>query len=150
LPKGIIKVDKWLPVIAYGSHYYLTQTFHTGCFDYLKEPWTPEELFLRLERIIIKLNETSSQILQKIRNKSSEKEIYFSYQEMQIIKTLLKQKGNPVNRKVFLQVLWNDKLPLDKSRVIDVHVSNIKKKLKCLNINMNISSIRGIGYSLSE
>ena len=103
-----------------------------------------------MERIIIKLNENSSKVLTSIKEKAFMAEISFSYQEMEILKLLLKQKGNPVTRDIFIKLLSNKKLPANKTRVIDVHISNIKKKLKILNININISSIRGIGYTLSE
>ncbi len=144
LPKNIIKIDNWLPVIAYGSQFYMEKAFLAGCFDYLREPWQPEELFFRLDRILNKLNSKNDFSNLKIKKKTDDN--HFSYQEIIILKTLLKQRGNPVNRNILFHVLWDNKLPPDKSRVIDVHVSNIKKKLKKLNLDIIISSVRGIGY----
>jgi DNA-binding response OmpR family regulator len=69
---------------------------------------------------------------------------------MEILKILLKQKENPVTRDVFIAFLSNKKLSANKTRTIDMQISNIRKKLTLLNINVNIVSIRGIGYKISE
>lgn len=150
LPDNIVRISNRLPVIAYGSRFYLIKAFNAGCMDYLKEPWEPEELFLRLERILSSLNKKGNGILFIIKEKATNNKIEFSFHEMEILKMLLKHKGLHITRDTFIKLLSNKKLSLNKTRTVDMHISNIRKKLKFLNINLNISCIRGIGYRLSE
>ena len=40
----------WIPVIAWGPIEKLAAAFQKGCSDYLKDPWSPEELLIRVKK----------------------------------------------------------------------------------------------------
>jgi two-component SAPR family response regulator len=150
LPVNIIRINKRLPVIAYGSRFYLEKAFYAGCMDYLKEPWDPEELFLRLGRIINEIDERCSNIISEIKEKALDMGIEFSYHEEKILKILLKNKEEAVSRDALIALLSNKNLSFDTTRTVDMHISKIRKKLKQLKINEDILSVRGTGYKISH
>jgi hypothetical protein len=146
----LIKLDKWLPVIAYGSHFLLRKAFLTGCYDYLRDPWGPQELLIRLERLIQVLGKYhllsfGSLFLKDNYLTSPAGRTELSYQESRILKMLLRQQGTVVTREALFYAIW-DKPPAYNSRVIDVHISAIKKKLELHHLGHIIITVRRQGY----
>jgi hypothetical protein len=146
------RVDKWLPVIVYGSHLFLRKAFLSGCYDYLKEPWGTEELLLRLERLTQLLEKHHTFIYDSLSLagnclESPGRQTLLSYEESQILKMLLRQRGTVVTLEILYYTIW-DKPPAVKSRVIDMHISTIKKKLAAHGLAGIIISVRGQGYML--
>ena len=144
-----------LPAIVYGSPLLLKKAFLAGAFDYLKSPWSPEELFLRMDRFTERLAESYRLANMELRGnslRSDNGEILLSCQESRVLKALLKQKGEPVSRKVLFYALWG-KIPVGNSRIIDVHISTLRKKILSLDsgtLNSSpITAVRGIGYMIS-
>ncbi|MBN1524582.1 MAG: winged helix-turn-helix domain-containing protein [Spirochaetales bacterium] len=143
----------WLPFMAYGSHFFLNEAFSRGCADYLKEPWECPEAELRL----LKLFSQSSVYylhgkeitLEGIRASAQAGSVVLSKSEMNILKALLKSAGNVVHRDVLYYTIWNT-LPNKPSRVVDVHVSSLRKKLKTVFADQEITihHVRGEGYLL--
>ena len=147
---------KSLPVIFYGSASFLRKAFLAGCADYLKDPWTVEELDIRLAKI---LNE-----IKKIYNfpwgslsfidtdiMTNKGRCTLTYQEYKILRALIRQRGKAVPREVLFYLLWN--CPGSRqSRIIDVHISSIRRKLLHVipeDYNKEvIISIKGIGYMI--
>jgi DNA-binding response OmpR family regulator len=75
--------------------------------------------------------------------------VNLSFQEYKILKILLQHRGIVVSREVLFYTIWNTG-GNPKSRILDVHISSIRKKLKTV-IPQNychhiITSIRGKGY----
>ncbi|MBN2441065.1 MAG: winged helix-turn-helix domain-containing protein [Spirochaetales bacterium] len=144
------------PIIFYGNISFLRKAFLADCSDYLKDPWTVEELSLRLTKLLQNINSiytfTWGSISFSGTDIISEKgTCSLSYQELRIIKTLIRHRGDVVPREVLFYSLWN-KPGFEKSRVIDMHISSIRKKLQCILLNDYsdeiIISVRGIGYMM--
>ncbi len=135
-----------------------------GADDYLAKPCRPRELVARINAII---RRTNNNISTKPANEDSilkcgtigldlssrsakinNHEISFTSAEYNIISTLVKNAGNTVSKEELSELALGRKLlPYDRS--IDVHISNIRKKLEpFLSKTDVIKSIRGVGYLL--
>jgi two-component system OmpR family response regulator len=148
--------DTWLPVMAYGKACFLTKAFLVGCSDYLKEPWDILELDFRLKRIFADrykdymLHERELTVSDS-KCATKHDQVRLSFQESVLLKLLLRQKGTLVPRDVLYYALWG-KLPVTKSRVVDVHISALRKKLAKLFPYLKnerfIYGAKGKGYIL--
>jgi DNA-binding winged helix-turn-helix (wHTH) protein len=156
LSRYIGEEKRELSIIFYGNPRFLRKAFLAGCEDYLKDPWTIDELALRLTKLIKKIEKRyvfpwgnisiagTAIISQKGR-------CTLSFQEYKIVMTLIQHRGKPVPREVLFYSLWNHPGSRD-SRIIDVHISCIRKKLQSI-ISTDfyddvIISVRGIGYMI--
>ncbi len=145
-----------LPIIAYGSTSQMSGAFLTGVFDYLSDPWTPGELVLRLDRLLQRWQrrfqfEWGNLSLKGNVLTSSERKAFVSHQEAKILRLMLKNRGRVVSRDSLFYVLWG-KPPENPSRVVDVHVSSLNRKLRALVPDLTgqrlIVSVRKIGYTI--
>jgi DNA-binding response OmpR family regulator len=147
----------WLPVIAYGASYYMRRAFLAGCFDYLKDPWGPEELILRLDRLfrVTHRPQTWRGLSLKgcllVSEKGQEE---LSYVEALILKALLAHRGEVVPRDVLFYAIWGH-LPDNASRAVDVHISSLRKKILRLCADNDtgmsvITSVRRVGYTIAD
>ena len=163
LPAGMVGPDspsgpepQWLPVIAYGDPYQLRQAFLAGCFDYLKDPWGPDELLLRLERLFrlsFRPSEWGSLALRGCTLKTGDgEEVELTYQEAAILKHLLSHRGQIVPREALFYVIWGH-VPECGSRAVDVHISSLRKKINSLLADNDrealITTVRRAGYMIS-
>jgi DNA-binding response OmpR family regulator len=145
--------DTWLPVIAYGDPQALSEAFHSGCRDYLKDPWDLAELDIRLNRLFQlhapALVPPSGPALRVTGTKvrTDDGEAVLKPNEARILMALLKARGEVVNREVLYYAIWG-KIKNSSSRVVDVHISALRKKLKALT-PLQIVQVRGEGYLLS-
>jgi DNA-binding response OmpR family regulator len=143
-----------LPVLIYGSHIFLRQAYLFGCSDFCKDPWSLEELELRLDKIlfsILKKYEFSwgSVTFSGREVAVSGSAMPLTYQEMKIFRILVEQRGIAVPREVLFYSLWGNP-GSGTSRVIDVHVAALRKKMSAVVAGKTgkpiISSVRNIGY----
>lgn len=143
----------WLPVLAHGAPDQLRAAFLAGCSDFLREPWTLEELAIRVRRVArgpgfrlpcgeLRLSVSSASI--------GSRRIELSLQEYRLLRALLAQRGTVVPRGTLYYALWGREGA--DSRAVDVHVSSIRRKLCLLGAGAGrervIRSVRGAGYLL--
>ena len=145
---------QWLPMIAYGDSALLKHAFVTGVYDYMKEPWTVEELIERVDRLLDLWRERLVFRWGNIRLEGNflwhaGRKAQLSYQECEILRVLLRQRGKAVPRDVLFYTIWG-RLPQNRSRVIDVHVASINRKFGALipatEKDRIVRSVRGTGY----
>lgn len=131
--------------------------FKMGGNDYLRKPFSMEELIVRIENLIktsnTNLTNTSSEIL------SIGKFIFYnnkqvlvihgierklSFREAELLKFLYYNKNTIVDRREVLKHIWgNDSL--FNSRNLDVYITKLRGYLKEDN-NLEILTIKGVGY----
>ncbi|RKX79565.1 MAG: hypothetical protein DRP87_02685 [Spirochaetes bacterium] len=140
-----------LPVIAYGKDIFLKTAFLSGCEDFLKDPWSPEEMIIRSLRFI---NNRKIDILGVFLYlsptciSSDHGSQNISVQEYTILKVLIQNRGTVVPREALYYALWGK--PGGDSRVVDMHISSLRKKIKSLvpesKLKGTIKTARKSGY----
>jgi DNA-binding response OmpR family regulator len=146
-----------LPILVYGSHIFLRRAFLAGCADYCKEPWTLDELEARLDRIIASVTRGYDFPWGKLGFSGRDASVSgtglgLTYQELRILRVLVEQRGNVVPREALFYSLWGNPGSAS-SRIVDVHVSSLRKKIARavpgLGGTSVISSVRNIGYIIT-
>jgi DNA-binding response OmpR family regulator len=127
-----------------------------GADDYLSKPFNPRELSARIRAILrrsVRLPAGSSPLIAgDIRLDPTSREawvkgrlISFTSVEFSLLEMMMHRAGHIVTREELTEGVLGRKLgPFD--RVIDVHVSNIRKKLGMNQYVERIKAIRGSGY----
>ncbi|WP_346836909.1 response regulator transcription factor [Microbulbifer sp. SAOS-129_SWC] len=132
-----------------------------GADDYLPKPCNPRELAARLRAVLrrgrIDTEEGDGLSSGPLRLLPSEHQGYWNDQlvpltgaEFSVLKVLIQHAGEVVSKEVLTENALGRKLmPYDRS--IDVHVSNIRKKLAEQGASRDlIINIRGAGYMLTQ
>lgn len=134
-----------------------------GADDYLPKPCDPRELVARIRAILRRASNTepAPTKLEKIssgplilhlgsRNVTWDGiDIVLTGTEFSVLEILVRQAGQVISKDDMTEQALNRKLtPYDRS--IDVHVSNIRKKLTAAGANKElIINVRGAGYMLT-
>ena len=159
LAKEIRLENKGIPIIfltAKSQTSDVLEGFNHGGNDYLKKPFSMEELIVRikalLNRIQLKTNVENIKIGEYIFNLtkqtlefSSETE-QLTHREAQLLFYLFEKKNAVLDRTFILNKLWGND-DFFNARSMDVFISKLRKKLK-KDTNIQILNVRGFGYKL--
>jgi DNA-binding response OmpR family regulator len=133
-----------------------------GADDYIAKPCSPRELAARIRAVLRRLKPSSEQNLfhdpkrveigdvtldKGARRCSLQGEsIRLTDIEFQLLEVLFRSRGNVVTRKELMQKVFDRQLsPLDRS--VDVHISNLRRKLGShADGSERIRGIRNVGY----
>jgi two-component system response regulator CpxR len=127
-----------------------------GADDYLPKPFNPRELIARIRAILRRASRDASGssvvIVDSVRLEPSalkvwvgETEVGVTSLEFSLLEAFMRNAGQVMTREDLTERVLGRKLgPFD--RVIDVHVSNLRKKLGRLNSEELIKAVRGAGY----
>ncbi len=142
-------------LIACGPAELLTGCFLAGCDDFLKEPWSPEELEWRLRKLAKRKTLSfafpwGSFEIRGLELCTPAGSCLLCAQEQRILRMLATNRGEPVSRDALYYGIWG-KPASEKSRVVDVHISSLRKKLFRLFPESDgcIRSVRGVGYLIA-
>jgi two-component system, OmpR family, response regulator len=135
-----------------------------GADDYLPKPCDPRELVARIRAILRRSasNEPRTTKLEKIASGPlmlhlgsrdvtwNNDEVVLTGTEFSVLEILVRRAGQVISKDDMTEQALNRKLtPYDRS--IDVHVSNIRKKLTAAGANKElIINVRGAGYMLTR
>lgn len=127
-----------------------------GADDYLSKPFNPRELIARIRAILRRTSRTAaagnSVIVGDVQLDPAAREVCMNgvqidltSVEFTLLETLLRDAGHVVTREQLTETVLGRKLgPFD--RVIDVHISNLRKKLGRAQGEERIKAVRGSGY----
>lgn len=134
------------------------QGYASGGNDYLRKPFSLEELFLRVGELIKRNTagepnsdelKIGSYIFSPKRQElldADRKGEKLSYKEARLLEMLLENKNNVLDRKAALIKLWGDD-NFFNTRNMDVYITKLRKKLQN-DPTVEIVNIRGYGYKL--
>ena len=159
LVKEIRKVDDRIPIIvltAKSRTEDVVEGFGYGANDYLKKPFSMEELIVRIQALLDrkKSSDPSEDIIignytfnfsKQILN-LQETEIMLTHREAQLLHELYKHKNELTDRALVLNTLWGND-DFFSARSMDVFISKLRKKLAA-DDTIQIVNVRGYGYKL--
>lgn len=159
LVKEIRKVDDRIPIIfltAKSRTEDVVEGFGYGANDYLKKPFSMEELIVRIKALLDrKQGESASEdveIGQYLFNFSKQvlsfdgSEIMLTHREAQLLHELYRHKNELTERTLILNTLWGND-DFFSARSMDVFITKLRKKL-ILDSEIQIMNVRGYGYKL--
>lgn len=131
-----------------------------GGDDYLSKPFSPRELVVRIKNIfrrlgkkeengeIISIKDLKLDITRRFVEKDGE-ELKLTTKEYELMDFLFRNKNIPFTREQLIEKIWSYDY-LGDLRVIDDLVKRIRKKLRKINSELEISTVWGYGYKISE
>ena len=125
-----------------------------GADDYLAKPFHISEL---VARVNVQLRKRTNTSVKKLGDLSVDeisrqvfcgsKEVRLSPREFQLITYLCSKPGRVYSREEIEKNVWGPELP-QSSNVVDVHIANIRGKLRQAGGFGVIRTVRGIGYAV--
>jgi hypothetical protein len=140
------------PVIGWGPAGLVRTAFLSGCDDYLKDPWTPEELSMRAMAALARVERrfefpwgTVSFEAKDLRTPAGL--IPLTLHESRILRALLRARGQPVPRAALAYSPAGVPGPVG-SRAVDMHVAALRRKVRAVvpTAGRFVVCVRGQGY----
>ena len=131
--------------------------FAQGGNDYIRKPFSMEELIVRIESLLrlrqdgikkisgesVRMGKYSFQINRQVLSSGKEQR-KLSFRESELLKLLYENRDKVIDRKDILNLLWgNDSF--FNSRNLDVYITKLRSYLKD-DPSLEIITIKGIGY----
>lgn len=130
--------------------------FNHGGNDYLKKPFSMEELIVRVHALMhrntLKIDHKNISIgtytfnYTKQTLQLKETTVTLTYREAELLFHLYQKRNEILDRSFILNKLWGND-DFFNARSMDVFISKLRKKLQG-DINIQIVNIRGFGYKL--
>ena len=129
-----------------------------GADDYLVKPFAIEELVARIEAILRRPGQILGRSLQlgNVKFDTYSRQVFvndeptvFSARELSVLEILLRRQGRVVPKKAVEDEIFGLHGELS-SNAIEVYVSRLRKLLIDKGANVQVHTVRGVGYMASE
>ena len=147
-----------IPVIvlsARGEEYDKLHGFELGIDDYVVKPFSPKELMMRINAVLLRTKRTKKQDNDVVKYNDlvidqearivyiSKQRIEMTPKEYNLLLYLMKNQNVAVTREQLLSNIWGYEFFGD-DRTLDTHMKLLRKKIG--EYGKNIVTIRGVGY----
>lgn len=161
IAKEFRKNDQHTPIIfltAKSQTEDVVEGFELGGNDYLKKPFSLEELIVRIKALVKRFAQEEEQTLEscyighykfniiKQTLVLDENSRNLTHREAELLYMLFEKRNQVLERKKVLMQLWGDD-SFFNARSMDVFITRLRKYLKD-DPNVQIVNIRGFGYKL--
>ena len=128
-----------------------------GADDYVTKPFNSEELLARIKTRLRAINNDDDKLIageleldpKSFEVKRGETFIALTPQEYKLLHYLMLNKGQVLTRDMILNRIWPNS-PDVETRVVDVYVGYLRKKIDNGFKKRYIHSVRGFGYTVKE
>ena len=129
-----------------------------GADDYMTKPFSPAELMAHLRALTRRQGEIEFETLRAFnltldlteREFTSESSsIHLSAKEFALARVLMSNAGKTVPKATIIDRVWGT-TGVTEDNNVEAYVSFLRKKLRFLEANAHIETIRGVGYRLAE
>ncbi|OKL37848.1 response regulator transcription factor [Domibacillus mangrovi] len=132
------------------------QGFLAGSDDYLVKPFEPKELLFRISAILRRYDKPTDAILQvgsvTINRKSFEvtagpSTLFMPLKEFEVLALLASKPNQVFQRAAIMEKIWGYDYEGDE-QTLNTHIKRIRKRLVKLAGDVEIVTVRGVGYKL--
>jgi two-component system OmpR family response regulator len=132
-----------------------------GGDDYLTKPFNLAEMSARLEVLLRRQQAPAVQKATTLRAgpleldliartlKRGKEEIVLLPTEYRVLEFMMRHAGRTITRTMLFEEVWGYHFD-PGSKLIDVHIGRLRKKIDSVDATTLIQTVRGIGYVLSE
>ncbi|MDO6835268.1 response regulator transcription factor [Pseudoalteromonas carrageenovora] len=131
-----------------------------GGDDYLTKPFAFSELAIRVEKLIKRPSQSAQKTttvefenvsldFRHYKAQVNGKTLNLQPKEFKLLHFLLEHQSKLVTRTLLFESVWEYHFD-PGTNVIDVHIARLRKKLTQHNANVQIHTIRGVGYRLQK
>ncbi len=150
-----------LPVIiltAKDSINDIVQGLNLGADDYMTKPFVADEFLARIKARLRRKDGSNEALLEvadlKLNSKTLEvtrgdKQIQLTPQEFKLLQYLMNNKGRILTREMILNRIWLYSSDIE-TRVVDVYMGYLRKKIDFEHEKKLLHSVRGFGYVIKE
>jgi DNA-binding response OmpR family regulator len=150
-----------LPVIiltAKDSINDIVQGLNLGADDYMTKPFVADEFLARIKARLRRKDGSNEALLEvsdlKLNSKTLEvtrgdKMIQLTPQEFKLLQYLMNNKGRILTREMILNRIWLYSSDIE-TRVVDVYMGYLRKKIDADHEKKLLHSVRGFGYVIKE
>jgi two-component system alkaline phosphatase synthesis response regulator PhoP len=157
LVKAIRKINTDVPIIivsALQDEMDKVTALDAGADDYMTKPFGVLELTSRMQSKLRKLRDykilSYKNIVIDLRKhivRISDKELYLTNKEFDILRVLVKNQHQVVPKENIFRDVW-DTTYIGETRTLDMHIKSLRQKLSGCQSEAIIKTIRGVGYQI--
>lgn len=134
------------------------QTLNAGADDYLVKPFSPDELLARIHALLRRRGAFAPDVLTlgnialdtvSLTLSVADKPVKLPRREVCVLAELLRRQGRVLRREALEEAVY----PFDAEvtpNAIEAAISRLRRRLDAADASVSITTLRGIGYLLSE
>ncbi|WP_459129259.1 response regulator transcription factor [Guggenheimella bovis] len=162
--KEIKAMDAAVPVIVISAKNDVSsriQLFKLGADDFIQKPFDNEEVLLRISAVLRRVKQEKVEVVETLRFDDltldlnlktlfvGSKEVPLTNYEFQLLKELMERPNWVFTKKNLYYAVWGYEGFSDEN-VINIHLSNIRKKMKKVTSKEYIKTIWGLGIKMND